>query len=401
MTRHSGMLNVECRAPGPPGGEGLSLRAGNSTVPRCSFSTRSGGSLSRGYGPLSRSAFPVPASHLRRGVTLVELLVTMVIIALIAAAIMGTASAAIEHGRRSHTQQLITRIHTLLMERWASYESRRVEIDPRLVQQINVSFPETTPAGRQLRGQAMADLRLLGLRELIRYEMPDRFVDFGSFGSSPSLHTPYVLESPPALAQMYFRRVAQAGANIDNQDAECLYMVVMFATADGEARTLFSSKDIADTDEDGLPEFIDGWGKSIGWVRWAPGFVSDLQPLDPTTGLHSGEADHDPFDVYRRDQQGVINPPATQFPKDVAAHIQSIRQRNNSDLVSAYRLTPLVYSDGPDGESGIYRVPTGNFVEQVPALDPYAIRPQAQYQYGTIAFPELAKDNIHNHLIEY
>jgi hypothetical protein len=82
-------------------------------------------------------------------------------------------------------------------------------------------------------------------------------------------------------------------------------------TSDG---SLFNQRDFADTDDDGMPEFIDGWGRPIGFLRWAPGFRSDMQTGDPVN-------DHDPFDPRKVD-------------------------------TLAYRVFPLIYSAGPDGAYG-------------------------------------------------
>ena len=38
---------------------------------------------------------------------------------------------------------------------------------------------------------------------------------------------------------------------MENQGAECLYMVIMMATGEGEARALFGESSIGDTDGDG------------------------------------------------------------------------------------------------------------------------------------------------------
>ena len=54
----------------------------------------------------------------------------------------------------------------------------------------------------------------------------------------------------------------------------------MFVTSDPEAREQFNESEIGDVDEDGCPEFIDGWGRPIMFLRWAPGFRSDLQMGD-------------------------------------------------------------------------------------------------------------------------
>ena len=77
-----------------------------------------------------------------------------------------------------------------------------------------------------------------------------------------------------------------------------------------EAMEQFSASEIGDTDGNGYPEFLDGWGRPIWFLRWAPGFspYSDIQTTDPTNN-------HDPFDPQHFD-------------------------------ANAYKLIPLIYSDG-------------------------------------------------------
>jgi hypothetical protein len=67
-------------------------------------------------------------------------------------------------------------------------------------------------------------------------------------------------------------------------------MIVMAAQAeDGDARDSFKQSDVGDLDQDGLPEFLDGWGQPIKYLRWPAGFqYSDLQIVgriqNPTGG---------------------------------------------------------------------------------------------------------------------
>ena len=68
----------------------------------------------------------------------------------------------------------------------------------------------------------------------------------------------------------------QSAARSAYRPPNAFILVIMNATGDGEARTLFSKQDIGDVDEDGAPEFIDGWGNPIGWIRWPAGVVSDF-----------------------------------------------------------------------------------------------------------------------------
>jgi prepilin-type N-terminal cleavage/methylation domain-containing protein len=365
--------------------------------------------------PTQHPASSIQHPRPRRAVTLVELLITMTIMAIISAAVLGTAAAAIESGREKKTQSQIAKIHTLLMEHYASYETRRIDVDPRIVQEID-KWVAATVAGSSnpqqafreastARGQMLADARLLGLRELMKKEMPDRQKDVE--------HLTLILSQPPPLAQTYYRRFQQlqsAGESLS--PAECLYLVVMNATGDGEARTLFAKQDIGDVDDDGAPEFVDGWGNSIGWIRWPAGVVSDLQPKNPD-GSRPGETDHDPFDLFRRDSPTVTNPPIGSYPDKPAGQANvsfrttyqtNMRSRmalaspTNSRLL-AFRLTPLVFSGGPDGDSAM-RI-AGDADTSNP-LDPYYVTPD-DYQAGepTIDNPDAVKDNITNHLLEY
>jgi len=357
---------------------------------------------------LQHSAFNLPHSRPRRGVTLVELLITMTIMAIIAAAILGTAAAAIEGAREKKTQSLITKLHTLLMERYASYETRRIDVDPRIIQAID-QWVAAAPAGQfqvrsTARGQMLADARLLGVRELMKKEMPDRQVDV--------LHKTLVLSQVPPLAQTYFRRYQQLPSGASLSPAECLYLVIMNATGDGEARTMFTKQDIGDVDKDGAPEFVDGWGRSISWIRWPAGVVSDLQPLNPD-GTRPGESDHDPLDPFRRDSPTVINPAIGLYPTTLVGqqgvsfqetYRDNLRNRMQQAVptkshLMAYRLVPLIFSDGPDGESAMM---FANDDERTP-LDPYYVNQDDGYQAGEPDQnnKDATKDNITNHLIEF
>jgi len=73
---------------------------------------------------------------------------------------------------------------------------------------------------------------------------------------------------------------------------------------------VFRSDEIGDIDSDGAPEFWDGWGRPIGFIRWPAGFTSIVQSHDTTTNP-------DPMDPMRTS-------------------------------AGDYGLTPLIYSAGPD-----------------------------------------------------
>jgi len=346
-------------------------------------------------------------------VTLIELLITITIIATLSAAFLGASRSAMETARAARTKTTIAKIHGLLMERWASYATRRVDIHPDIRNQINMELQLGNISATQ-RGQMLADARLLATRELMKLEMPDRWSDvvLDALPDSNVLPLPIldpnILANRPSLSSSYLRRLYQA-ANVKddgvilrrNQGAECLYMIIMLATGDGEARTLFSQQDIGDTDEDGSPEFLDGWGNPIQFIRWPAGFVSDLQPLDSVTNLRNADTDHDPFDPFRRDTLGSLRPSNGVYHANMQAHLNSITSRHAFiPPVEAYRLVPLIYSQGPDDQSDVLLD-----TARVTGLDPYAAIYESDGSFLQLATTVDSSgdgdgwiDNIHNHL---
>ena len=159
-----------------------------------------------------------------------------------------------------------------------------------------------------------------------------------------------------------------------NAPADCLYLIVTLAGGE-DARAQFAPDEVGDTDGNGLPEFIDGWGRPIFFLRWAPGFNdSDLQWnifLDQDR-VQAAQKDHDPFD-----------------PRKVDA--------------SAWRLVPLIYSAGPDGQYGVATELIGG--TYVWANDTYAPAYSPPILMGTPARTATGAvdthyDNIHNHRVE-
>ena len=57
------------------------------------------------------------------------------------------------------------------------------------------------------------------------------------------------------------------------ESAECLYLILsQIVEEDRSALEFFSDNEIADTDNDGIPEIVDSWGTPIFFLRWAPGY---------------------------------------------------------------------------------------------------------------------------------
>ena len=293
----------------------------------------------------------------RHGFTLIELMVTMGIMALLSAMIAVAVGNAQDAAKVAHTRAVIARLHTLLMDRYESYRWRRLPIA------ITV---QSGTGGVTTANKTRCD----AIRELMRLELPDRWTDI----TVP----PATAVSRTSASVSYQAALARAGSNPNStyQGADCLYMIVTMGLEENDILENFSQGDIGtDPNNPSLPCFIDSWGNPIQFLRWAPGFTSPLQPANPT-------------DRDQTDPTGVYGSPTSNPP--------------------TFALYPLIYSAGPDG---FYDILADNnsfsYASQTPLNNPFgsggpgvgfgsaltsSTTPQGSGQNGNI-------DNIHNQLI--
>jgi competence protein ComGC len=348
-------------------------------------------------------------NHKSTAFTLVEILITITIMAILTALFLGASRAAMEGSRASKTKSTIAKLNALLLEQYASYETRRVDIDPTIE--------------KSLSGPMLADARLLAMRELMKFEMPDRWNDVTDIVR--------LLEKgrAPTVVQMYRRRedraykqaLALADGDTDeadkiltnNESAECLYMIVTLLCGDGEARSQFGDQDVGDVDGDGAPEFLDGWGNPIRWIRWPAGFIGRSDLMKPVPSVVDQTVDHDPFDPFQRNLTTAV-PNASSSPSlsavysgVMAEYVKHLRGEYCQGIPIGFRLVPLIYSSGPDGISDIDSAATTTTSDPSGiAFDPYAVESNGTYQFGTPGDDpsnsdgeDNSIDNIHNHTL--
>lgn len=253
-----------------------------------------------------------------RGFTLVELMVAIFIVTILASFILLALNDVRERARERRAETQVRRIHELLMQRLDEYRTR--------------SVPVNTVGNANTR--AIAEQRLLVLRDLMRMEIPDRKTDV----TDPPVNAAYsgLNGRPPALQRAYQRRAMRsttatsiADLRTENdwtsqhQGSECLYMVLS-AIQEGDSNGIefFKQSEIGDTDGDGMLEILDPWGKPIEFLRWAPGVNSPIQVQDRDEAA-------DPFDLVKRDRRwGAATP-------------------------EPFALYPFVVSGGPDETIGL------------------------------------------------
>jgi prepilin-type N-terminal cleavage/methylation domain-containing protein len=255
----------------------------------------------------------------RPAFTLVELLVVITILAILASMVLFALAASTESARVAKTKSTINKLNSLIMAKYESYKTRRVPVDVKLVA-TKRTYPNG-PAG-------WAHARLDVIRELLRMEMPDGFTDI----EDPPITTWNGGQmTRPAASQSYLSLLNAAKARNLNavqttnlQQAMCLYMIVTRGCDDPDVMEQFSSDEVANDSATGLSYFVDGWGRPIYFLRWAPAYVSPLQPSSTTQ--------HDPFDPM---------------------NVEPLKYQ------PTYPLYPLIYSAGPDGVFDLKAGPAG------------------------------------------
>lgn len=256
----------------------------------------------------------------RAGFTLVELLVVSTIIAILAGMLTFALAGANQAAKRRRSRTQVAKIHEMIAEKWESYETRSVQFSTTGLAMMD------NATSRQDRNRT----RLFALRELMRYEMPDRVSDL----VDPGTQTPKapLFVDLPAISKYYTSRAARAVNDewtTQHQGAECLYLILSrIEVGDGFALDAFPDREIGDTDGDGMPEILDAWGRPMQFIRWPAGYTGVSTYQNPT----STDPEIRGTDVF--DFTGLF--------------------RGSGDN-STYTIFPLVFSNGEDGIANIVR----------------------------------------------
>jgi len=272
--------------------------------------------------------------HRRHAFTLAELLVTMTIIGMLAAATLGGLMASRRQARIQQTRATIVKLDRIISQKWDAYRTRQLPISMGTLrhsceEEVELppppwwSDPSKPYTVKRINASEVRRFLTNTRRDLIRMELPDRWSDV--------TNPPLVLEKTPAVTlrfrrlrdQAIARGVPEATVN-GYASPELLYMIVSQTSED---LALFHDREFGDVDGDGLREFHDSWGRPIAFVRWPAGFMATYDAVD-----------------------SVIDP-SLQDPYDP------------DNLTGCYALHPLVYSPGPDGQYDINRgtQPSGTY----------------------------------------
>jgi competence protein ComGC len=302
--------------------------------------------------------------RLRQAFTLIELMVVTVLIISLAGLALAGMGVARQRAKIDKTKSTIRKLHEIIVPHYESYVRRRVPL-------LNTST----------NARVLAEQRLQRLRTLTLFEMPDSWGDVANSaidlragdGTAPAgsgtVAIPAFAQSGSVRAYAAIRAAVNALEFTTNSSSECLYLIASRGTGEPEMMDQFRQDEVGDTDGDRAPEFIDGWGTAIGFVRWPAGAhkLTPPSPLQPADGVTR----HDPFDPQR------------------------------VDTGPGYGLFPLIFSAGPDRLGGVNVTPDNGWAPLaasaqglVTVTSTNSTIPQL---LGSPVDPFVTRDNITNH----
>lgn len=339
-----------------------------------------------------------PKANQREGFTLTELLISIGIASLIASMLIVALGDAREKSRVARTRAQINYINSVLMTRWESFRTRPLPV------QIDLNNAPSTMTDAEYIGR----MRLNGLRDLMRIELPDRKTDLLDVDLTVTPYTSTVNIDPggitqiplPTVTRIFLRRVDGLDSaddlngidgapvvadwakwTVTHQGAECLYMILQSIRDEmGDGLEFFRESEIRDTDNDGMLEVVDSWGNPIEFIRWPAGHVSQLQDVDDDGDLDRDDAEIAPdiFDPLFIDVAGPDGVYGTPADDDSDGQTDEIDERlfAGSDDEKNYALFPLVISAGVDEDLDIVTDRTGtpiSYSSTTPPNDPYVL----------------------------
>ena len=303
----------------------------------------------------------------RHGFTLVELLTVVALMVALASMSLFAMWGAGEEAKAERTRSIVKRIDVLIERQWDSMKTRRIS--------VRSGLGLNTRIERSL-------ARLTAVRELQRMTLPER--------KSDVVNGAFVLSSPPSAWRSHVRRCRRqlggtgmspnyAAWTEQYQGAECLYLILA-SISDGDANGLdiLKESEIGDLDGDGMKEVLDGWGRTVDFIRWAPGYLSNqydswrsdhspskMPPADPSRGLAIEIVTPQTAPYWElpgtANERAVPSPAPDAFDTlrvDPRWHDSTTSDAGNTSptdptyfqhrINDPFELRPLIYSGGPD-----------------------------------------------------
>jgi len=357
----------------------------------------------------------ITADTPRRAFTLVELLVVGAIIVILVVLTLFIMNWVATSARETRTRATIQKLDVAMQQIFVAYEREFAIIRDKV---------RTDPIFSTLPEETQQKITAHFIRDLMRMEMPQSWAEVydsagtpNALGIFPKLEPITVTlggvsgavgESP--LLNYYWQAYEQAYLATGRKPGRAALLFLIIQNLNPEVLESFHGSEVADTDGDGLLEFVDAWGNPIHFLRWAPAFPgSDIQQdivrmagglPNPSPGVASaGRHDNEewwrartaPFAPREPRLQDAMQRASAQHPDPTDERINAV------EGVVGWFLYPLIYSAGADGRYGfaVESIDAGGLPVS-PTVNPGYILNPFILPYG-MPYDSYHFDNIHNH----
>jgi len=350
----------------------------------------------------------VPAAY-RQAFTLVELLVVGVIIAILATLTLITMSMVANSTKEAKTRATIQKLDTAMQQIFEEYERKAATIRSRVVQKFYADTSVTAGSIDEQKAKQELRERIVThfIRDTMRMEMPQSWAEVDAPPNKITVEldgeeTSIDVGESPLLE--YYRNEYKKASKPPNR-AALLFLIIQ--NLNPEALEAFHGSEVADTDGDGLLEFVDAWGNPIQFLRWAPAFPGGggggglqqdvLKLCEPRyVPVVNGETNASWWQTNYQNKSQPLWDAILKAGTPPLGHPDPLDGRKDS---VGWYLYPLIYSAGPDGKYDILDENTSSPLFTTDAdgvLDPFAfpfgMPGDADGDGGLNHF-----DNIHNH----
>ena len=250
----------------------------------------------------------------QRAFTLLELLIVITIIAVLMGLSVSVMFGIVSQAEEEATITTVRKVDALLQQRIESFD-RAFNGNRKLAAVNNIGF---LLASQNIHGVRDEVKEILAKKALFRFEFPQRIQERLLFGDSEAV----VNGVPTGIPQSIFLAVAAPTAQqqlvkegnaaptedeirdrvISNwtnhlpetESAALLHFSLLASGSFGVGAVdgdRFTNKEVADTDGDGLPEFVDAWGKPLRYYRW-PTRLIDITAPNPFLPVLSNPSDN-------------------------------------------------------------------------------------------------------------
>jgi prepilin-type N-terminal cleavage/methylation domain-containing protein len=357
----------------------------------------------------------------RDGFTLIELLMVMAIIATLMAMSVVVMLGFMDQAEEEATSATLQKLARLVEQRSEAID--RAFSGVRAQRTIQATYALLTDPNNDgdrsdgIFGVREEAVRILAKKAMMRFEMPQRFEERLLFGDAAvsvsgmpqsiylaiaaprARNTLGLAVTTPLTDPVIISEVASKWANnqAETESSELLYFCLIASGSFGATSVdsdRFTDAEIQDTDNDGLPEFVDAWGQPLRFYRW-PTRLVDWDPPVPFQPVLSDA--NDPTDVIVNvDTDADGTPDTTVGQRAVSQYERNVANILLKGLPPAPSMLPngvlprdLLLTDPDD--------PIGTLYSELERLDGTNGNPLFRSQYNEALFH--TPDTFHSPLV--